>query len=79
MRSFRPTLTLALTLVLSALAVMPSSAQRSHGRRRITTTNNPPANASAAVCRTRARDYAYEKHADIGQERGFYDKCMGGR
>jgi hypothetical protein len=75
MRLFRPTL--ALALALSAVTAAPVWAQRAHHGRRHAAATSTPANASAAVCRTRARDYAYDKHADVGQERLFYNKCMG--
>lgn len=72
MRLVRPALSVAL---VSLMAVSPGWA-RSQGRRQAAASSTP-ANAGAAVCRSRARDYAYDKHADVGQERMFFDKCMG--
>lgn len=77
MRTPRLTRSVALAFAVFAAAAAPASAQRAHHGRRHAAAASTPANASAAVCRTRARDYAYEKHADAGQERMFFDKCMG--
>lgn len=77
MRTPRQNLILGLALAVLAAAAAPASAQRAHHGRRHAAAASTPANASAAVCRTRARDYAYEKHADVGQERMFFNKCVG--
>ncbi len=76
MRPLRIALSIALAATMSLVAASPGWA-RSHGRRRQAVASSTPANAGAAVCRSRARDYAYDKHADVGQERMFFDKCMG--
>ncbi|MCJ2137425.1 hypothetical protein MKK69_25855 [Methylobacterium sp. J-026] len=76
MRLLRPILILALAIAVPTVTAAPSWAQRAHGRRHAAAANTP-ANAGAVVCRTRARDYAYEKHADVGQERLFFNHCMG--
>ena len=75
MRPLRIALGITLVATMSLMAASPGWA-RSHGRRQASASSTP-ANAGAAVCRSRARDYAYDKHADVGQERMFFDKCMG--
>ena len=77
MHVFRLIAVTALALGFATLALSPSEARGRHGGKGTQTGAATPANASAAVCRTRARDYAYEKHADPGQERMFFDKCLG--
>ena len=77
MRTLRSIPTAVPTLVIAALCLSPAHARDRHGGKGTTTSNPTPANASEAVCRTRARDYAYEKHADPGQERTVFDKCVG--
>ncbi|GLS46774.1 hypothetical protein [Methylobacterium brachythecii] len=66
----------ALASAVALATASPSLARRSHGTQ-TSAANATPANAGEAVCRSRARDYAYDKHADPGQERLFFDKCMG--
>ena len=65
-----------LAAVITAISCSPCLAQHRHGSRR-TVAASKPANASEPYCRTKARDYAYEKHADPGQEYLFFNKCMG--
>lgn len=76
MRAYRPIATIVLALVFAVLTDSTSFARGRHGTAQSGTTDNKPADANAAVCHTKARDYAYEKHADPGQERSFYDTCM---
>ncbi|GEP10590.1 hypothetical protein [Methylobacterium gnaphalii] len=73
---FRLVLLVTLASVVALAAASPSLARRSRNAQ-ATAANPTPANAGEAVCRSRARDYAYEKHADTGQELVFFDKCMG--
>ncbi len=77
MRVRRPSATIALALTLATLVHSPSHARGHRGGGRTQTSDNKPADANAAVCRSKARDYAYEKHADPGQERMAFEKCMG--
>ena len=63
-------------LAVFAVSCSPSPAQHAH-RQRGSAAAGKPANANEPFCRTKARDYAYEKHADSGQERMVFDKCMG--
>ena len=72
----RATVTISLAIVMAAAYCSPSLAQRAHKGRR-TAANAKPPNASEPYCRSKARDYAYEKHADPGQERMAFEKCMG--
>lgn len=62
--------------LIALVSCSPCLAQHRHGARQAAASSKP-ANASEPFCRSKARDYAYEKHADPGQERLFFDKCMG--
>jgi hypothetical protein len=73
---FQVSLLIGLAAVAALVSASPSLARRSHATQTSSATPTP-ANAGEAVCRSKARDYAYEKHADIGQERLFFDRCMG--
>lgn len=66
----------ALALVIAFASCSPCLAQHRRGARHAGAASKP-ADASEAFCRSKARDYAYEKHADPGQERMVFDRCMG--